>query len=126
MAKEKFTALHLAYSILADPEKKRVYDAGNSTVLLTKTTIAGKWDQYIHTVDSTHIESGRNKYQGSVEEKNDVMREIVVGKGSMTHLLNTIPFMRCEDELRMVKMVMEFMNSGKIPKIAIRKMRNTK
>lgn len=126
IAQEKFTALHKAYSVLADPDKKKLYDAGDSTVVYTKTTIAAKWDQHIQTVDSSVIQSARSKYQGSVAEQNDVLREIVIGNGSMTHLLNTIPFMRIEDESRMIEMVKEFMHSGKIVKIAIRKLRNTK
>lgn len=125
-ANEKFAALYLAYSILADPEKKKAYDAGDSNFLSTKTTIAGKWEQYIRTVEVADIESARSKYQGSVAEQNDVMREIVNGNGSMTHLFNTIPFMRFEDERRMIEMVKEFINSGKISKIAIRKMQNSK
>lgn len=94
--------------------------------MFSKTTIAAKWDQYIRTVDSAEIESARGQYQGSVAEQNDVMREIVIGKGSMTHLLNTIPFMRIEDERRIIDMIKGFMNMGKISKIAIRKLRNAK
>lgn len=126
IAKEKFTILHLAYSILADPEKKKAYDAGDSTSVSSKTTIAGKWEQYIQTIDSADIVCARSKYQGSSAEQNDVMREIVIGKGSMIHLMNTIPFMRSEDELRIVDMINGFINMGKITKIAIRKLRNTK
>lgn len=122
IAQEKFTDLHLAYSILADPEKKKVYDAGNSTALFAKTTIAGTWMQYIQTIDSNDIQIARNKYQGSIAEQNDIMREIVIGKGSMVHLMNTIPFMRSEDEMRIIEMIKVFMMKGKIPKITIRKM----
>lgn len=76
VANEKFAALHQAYSILADPEKKKAYDAGDSTILFTKTTIAGKWEQYIRTIDLNDIETARGKYRGNDEEENDVMREI--------------------------------------------------
>lgn len=72
--------MHLAYSVLADPDKKKAYDKGDSTVVLTKTTIAGKWDQYIQTIESNDIENARTKYQGSLSEQNDIIREIVVGK----------------------------------------------
>lgn len=125
-ASEKFVALHLAYSILADPEKKKAYDAGDSSVLFTKTTVAGKWEQYIQPVEVVDSERAKSKYQGSDTEQNDVMREIVNGNGSMTHLFNTIPFMRFEDEPRMIEMVKEFINMGKISKISIRKMPNSK
>lgn len=122
-ANDKFAALHLAYSVLADPEKKKLYDAGDSTILFTKTTIAGKWVQYIRTVGLADIESARSKYQGSVDEQNDIMREIVIGRGSMTHLFNTIPSMRYEDEPRMIEMIKGFVNTGEISKISIRKIK---
>lgn len=119
IAQEKFTALHLAYSVLADPEKKKMYDSGDSNALFAKTTIAAKWMQYIHTVDSADIETARSKYQGSIAEENDIIREIVIGKGSMSHLMNTIPFMRCEDETRMIERVKGFIMKGKIPNTTI-------
>lgn len=125
-ANEKFAALHLAYSILADPEKKKAYDAGDSNVIFTKTTLAGKWEQFIQTVEGADIERAKTKYQGSVAEQNDIMREIINGNGSMTHLFNTIPFMRYEDEARMIAMVKELIDTGKIPKIVIRKIQKSK
>lgn len=100
-----------------------MYDAGDSTILFTKTTIAGKWVQYIRTVGLADIESARSKYQGSVDEQNDIMREIVIGRGSMTHLFNTIPSMRYEDEPRMIEMIKGFVNTGEISKISIRKIK---
>lgn len=43
------------------------------------------------------------------------MREIVVGNGSLKHLLNNIPFMRIEDQERIVLIVEELANEKKIP-----------
>lgn len=126
MAKEKFAALQQAYSILVNPETKKIYDAGDSNILFPKTTIAAKWEQYVQIVDSADIERARAKYQGSVLEENDVMREIIIGKGSMMHLLNNIPFMRSADQPRIIAMIKDFINTGKVPKIAIRQLRNVK
>lgn len=123
VAQEKFATLQLAYSILADPERKKAYDAGDTNKLFTQTTIAGKWTQYIQTIDSASAISARTKYQGSATEQKDVMREFEIGKGSMTHLLNSIPFMRIEDETRIIAMVKDFMKKGKVSKYAIRKIR---
>lgn len=77
----------------------------------------------IHPVGSADIETAKSKYQGSAAEQIDVMREIVVGKGSMNHLINTIPFMRSADEFRIVEMIKGFILTKKIPKIVIRKLR---
>lgn len=83
----------------------------------------GKWEQHIRPVTSRDIDDARHNYQGSLNEETDVIREFVIGNGSMTHLFNTIPFMRIEDEPRITHMIKEFIGMGKIKKIPIRKMR---
>lgn len=125
-ATEKFHMLHTAYSILADPETKKIYDAGGSHSLFRKSTIAAKWKRYIRTIDSTDIDYARKNYQGSVNKKNDIFREVIIGKGSITHLFNTIPFMRYEDENRIIEIVKDGVKTGELPKILIRKMRSSK
>lgn len=122
-AKDKFQTLHQAYSILVDPEKKKLYDAGELLTLFSKTTIASRWHQYIRTIDSNDIVKARNSYQGSEAEKKDILREIVIGKGSVTHLIHNIPFMRYEDETRIIEIIKNGITSGEIPKILIRKIR---
>lgn len=115
--------MHQAYSILADPETKKLYDSGDKSVLLPKPTTTGKWERYITPLTSAAIECAREKYQGSDNEEKDILREFVIGKGSMTHLLNTIPFMRIEDEPRIIHMLNECMQSGNLQKLPIRKVR---
>lgn len=122
-AKEKFHVLHEAYSILVNPETKKLYDSGTSHTLFVKSTIAAKWDKYIRTINSTDMEHARKNYQGSDEEKKDIFREILTGKGSITHLFNVIPFMRYEDEQRIIEIIRSGIKSGDIPKVSIRKMR---
>lgn len=124
VAQEKFANLRLAYSILVDPEKKKAYDAGDTDTLFEQTSIAGNWNRYIQKIDSASVLSARTKYQGSTAEQNDVAREFEIGKGSMTHLLNTIPFMRVEDEVRIIAMVKDSMLKGNVSKFAIRKIRS--
>lgn len=122
-AKEKFHTLFQAYSILVNPETKRLYDAGASPTIFANATVTAKWEQHIRTVHSTDLSNAREKYQGSEEEKNDIFREIVVGKGSITHLFNVIPFMRYEDEQRIIEIIKNGFKSGDVPKMSIRKMR---
>lgn len=122
-AKERFNIIHHAYSILANSESKAKYDAGETDILFPKTTIAAKWEQYIKTTKTGDIECARSKYQGTSAEEADVLREFIIGKGSMTHLLNLIPFMRYEDESRMIEILKRCMENGQIQKIPIRKIR---
>lgn len=121
-AKEKFNIIHNAYSILTDASKKKLYDNG-CNVLFTKATIAAHWEKHLKPVKSDDIYCARRTYQGSILERNDIIREIVVGKGSMVYLLNHLPFMRREDENRIIEITRDLMDKGVIPKMSIRKIR---
>lgn len=121
-AKAKFNVIHNAYSILSDASKKTMYDNG-SDVFFTKATIAAKWENFLTEVNQSQIDEGRNIYQGSDTEKSDLIREFIAGNGSVTYLFNQIPFMRYEDENRVIEMLKELMENGEIPKIPIKKMR---
>lgn len=118
----KFNIIHNAYAILSDPLKKSQYDAG-SNVLFSNITIAARWENYVKPIDGGEIRAARNSYQGSRKEEEDIIREFTNGSGSLTHLLNTIPFMRVEDELRIVNMLKTLMADGKIAKITIKRLR---
>lgn len=121
-AQEKFNIIHTAYSILSDATKKKLYDDG-SCVIFTKATVAAHWENNLKPVNSSDIDSARKRYQGSIEEKNDFIREFTTSNGSMTHLLNNIPFMRIEDQMRMIKIIRDLMDNGEIATIPIRKIR---
>lgn len=118
----KFNIIHNAYAILSDPIKKSQYDAG-SNVLFSNITIAARWENYMRPIDDGEVYATRNKYQGSKKEEEDLIREFTLGNGSLTHLLNTIPFMRYEDEVRIVDLLKNFMADGKIPKTTIKRLR---
>lgn len=121
-AKEKFNIIHNAYSILSDTTKKALYDNG-SCVLFTKATIAAQWENFLKEVNNADINNARKKYQGSNAEKNDLVREFTIGRGSMTHLINNIPFMRIEDQERIMEIIKALMDTGEVPKIPIKKIR---
>ncbi|XP_055307848.1 J domain-containing protein CG6693-like [Sitodiplosis mosellana] len=121
-AKEKFNVIHNAYSILSDIAKKEMYDNG-SRVLFTKVTIAAQWENFLKPVSCEAKEEARKKYQGSLQEKTDLIREFVAGKGSLTYVLNNLPFMRSEDEMRIIEILKDLIDKGDIPKIPIKKIR---
>lgn len=82
-----------------------------------------KWDHFIKITDSSDIEIARKKYQGSLKEETDIIREAINGNCSLTHLLNVIPFMRNEDEMRITEFIKDCFVEGKIPKMTIKKLR---
>lgn len=121
-AKAKFNIIHNAYAILSDGEKKRQYDNGTD-VLFTKPTMAARWENYLKPLDSIAMKKARDSYRNSKAEKKDIAREFIIGKGSLTHLLNNIPFMRVEDENRVIEIVKTLMDNDKIPKMQIKKIK---
>ena len=121
-ANEKFNVLHQAYSILVDPTTRKAYDDGGR-IIFPSSNSSTKWDSFIKTITDSDIEKKRRQYQGSKSEEEDIIREINIGKGSITHLFNTIPFMRVEDEPRIISIIKSCMEAGKVPNMAIRKMR---
>lgn len=120
IASEKFNIIYAAYTILSDAERRKKYDEG-STVVFARATMTAQWAHYLKPVSSDGFEMARNRYQGSDEEKKDIAREYVVGNGSMTYLLNTIPFMRIEDEPRIIAMIKELIENKSVQKISIKK-----
>lgn len=121
-AKEKFHIIHNAYSILSDATKKKLYDDG-TYVFFAKATVTAHWENYLKPVNSSDIEDARKKYQGSIMETNDIIREFVAGRGSMTHVMNNIPFMRMEDESRIIEIIKHHMNEEKVEKFPIKKIK---
>lgn len=91
-------------------------------VFLTRATISAQWESYLKIVTEDDIDRARKQYQGSEGEKKDIMREVVRGNGSLTHLLNNIPFMRVDDEVRVTQIVKNLIKDGKIPNTKIKKL----
>lgn len=106
-------------------EKKKSYDEGTD-ILFTKTSIAAQWEHYLKPMVNDDIETAKQKYQGSEREESDLIREFKIGNGSMTHLMNTIPFMRSEDENRIIETIQHLMSLGKIEKNSIKKLPKSK
>lgn len=122
-AKEKFNIIHNAYSILSDATKKRLYDSG-SNVLFTRATVAAQWEYYLKPITCDDINNARKLYQGSSVEKNDLIHAFLAGNGSMTYILNNIPFMRVEDENRVIEILKDLMDKEELRKAPIKKIKN--
>lgn len=65
-------------------------------------------------VSSTDVQKARESYENSSAEESDIIREFVKGNGSMTHMLNNLPFMRVEGEMRITRIIKRMMEEGKI------------
>lgn len=67
-------------------------------------------------------ENARHLYQNSDQEEQDIIREFNRGNGSVTHLMNNIPFMRIEDVNRVIELIQQLMSLNKVPMIPIKKL----
>lgn len=114
-AKDRFYIIHQAYTILSNQESKDKYDSGCSSGSLIGLTIAAKWEQHMKTVTKNDMEEASKRNKNSAAEEEDIIRELTFGNGSMTHLLSSLPFMRAEDEGRLIVIIKTLKQEGKIP-----------
>lgn len=120
MANEKFNIVHQAYIILSDTDKRNQYDAG-SDMLFARATVSAQWERFIKPMNNNDIINAREEYQNSEQEKNDILREYKNGKGSMIHILNHLPFMRSEDQNRVIAVINDMVTAGSVEKFKIKK-----
>lgn len=106
--------------ILSDTAKRNEYDAG-SDLLFARATATAQWVHFVKPLNNNDVDNARKKYQNSNEEKYDILREYHAGNGSMTHLLNNVPFMRIEDEPRIICIINELVKMGRAKKMKIKK-----
>lgn len=88
VANEKFTVIQQAYSILSNAETKDRYDRGEKNIIFGKKSRTASWERHMKVATDDDLEQATANYKNSDKEKEDIIREIVAGNGSMTHLLN--------------------------------------
>lgn len=121
-AAEKFNIIHQAYTTLSNVESRMKYNEEGSTVLFARPTIAAEWEKYLKTISIKDMNDAFESYIGSNEEKTQILQEFVKGNGSMIHVYNNVPFVRRNDEARIIKMIQEAFAAGEIQRIAIKKL----
>lgn len=120
IAKEKFSIVHQAYLVLSNVQEKQKYDNG-SDILFAQATRSAEWEHFLKPANDNDMDNARKKYQNSSEERRDIELQFRAGNGSMTHIMNNIPFMRLEDEPRIIEIIKKLITDGKIPKQKIKK-----
>lgn len=122
MAAEKFNIIHQAYIVLSNPETRNKYNVSGSKVLFARPTIAGEWEKYLKTITVDDFNNASSSYKGSDQEKVEILKEFVNGKGSMVHILNNVPFLRPTDEQRIIKLIQEAIEAGEVARLPIKKL----
>ncbi|PVH16649.1 uncharacterized protein CXQ87_004945 [Candidozyma duobushaemuli] len=117
--KTVFPQIQFAYSILSDPAKRSRYDttgslgySGEEDVFDWKDYFASMTEKI--TIDM--IEEDRAKYQGSDEEKEDILHNFAYYEGDFLRLFEVIPHLEFDEaqESRVFDIVDEALVSGAI------------
>lgn len=122
LAAAKFNYIHQAYVILSNAESKKMYDEEGSNVLFVRTTVSAEWNGYLKITNDEDIINASAAYKGSVKERADILKEFIDGSGSLTYILNNVPFMRYEDEPRIIKLIQAAIKNQEVPNIKIKKL----
>jgi DnaJ family protein C protein 9 len=111
-AKLKFQAISVAYQILSNDETRKEYDATGELVdeddFISNSDKDGftAWEEYFKSIfgsiNFSDIDKFANKYQGSDEEKADVLKYYVSTKGDLNKMVACVMCSSKEDKPRWV------------------------
>ncbi|ORY90406.1 hypothetical protein BCR43DRAFT_480374 [Syncephalastrum racemosum] len=119
-ATEQFQLLGLAYAILSDTAKRTIYD---HTGRIDSDDDSGKdWNAYFKelwtgVVNEETIEAQKKKYQGSEEEKKDVLRYYEQCQGDMDKMLTYIECSAAADAERFSALIQEAIDANQVQKL---------
>ena len=120
-AHKAFQNLAFAYAVLSDERRRRRYDATGSTAESLDVADADfNWAdffraQYAELVTAERIEGVKTSYQGSEEERSDVLRHYARCKGSMNKLYGEVMLSNpLDDEERFKGYVDEAIEKGEV------------
>lgn len=91
-------------------------------MLFARATAATEWENNLKVVTDEDITNASDSYKGSEKEKVAVLKEFVDGKGSVINILNNVPFVRMEDEPRIIEIIQDAIKNQDVPNIKIKKL----
>lgn len=120
---EKFKLLTKLYNVLIDDGKRNLYNEKGIIDDDDECSSLGDWiklwNSIFKPITEEDIEKYERNYRYSEQEKSDIKRSYVQGKGCINHLMNSVPFLRVEDEDRLKIIVTEMIDSGDVESFPI-------
>ncbi|WVQ72011.1 hypothetical protein IAR50_001555 [Cryptococcus sp. DSM 104548] len=113
---KQFQKIGFAYAVLSDEGKKKRYDKTGRTDDKFAGAEEMGWDAYFESlykrVDRKVLDDDKKNYQGSDEEKDDIISAYNTTSGSLPDILSYIPHSTHHDEERFVTLINKLIDSG--------------
>ncbi|WVQ79710.1 hypothetical protein IAT38_001810 [Cryptococcus sp. DSM 104549] len=113
---KQFQRIGFAYAVLSEEGRKKRYDkTGRTDEKFAEVDEMG-WDAYFESlyqrVDRKMLDDDKKKYQGSEDEKDDIISAYGSTKGSLPDILSYIPHSSYTDEARFMELINGLIKSG--------------
>lgn len=121
-ATEKFKVLGKIYAILADKDKRALYDEQgiiDDDDDASGTNWLKMWQQWFKPISDEDIDNYEKVYVGSETERNDIKKAYLDGKGCINYMMDHVQFMECKNESRIIGIVKELIAAGDVPEYKI-------
>ncbi|KAK8854612.1 hypothetical protein IAR55_003351 [Kwoniella newhampshirensis] len=115
---KNFQRIGFAYAVLSDEGRKKRYDkTGRTDEKFVEVEEMG-WDAYFESlykrVDRKILDEDKKRYQGSEEEKSDIIQAYESTSGSLPDILAYIPHSASSDEPRFVTLINSLIKEGEL------------
>ncbi|WRT68609.1 uncharacterized protein IL334_005587 [Kwoniella shivajii] len=112
----RFQKVGFAYAVLSDENRKKRYDNSGRTDENFNGVEEMGWEAYFESlykrVDRKLLDEDKERYQGSEEEKNDIISAYKSTKGSLPDILSYIPHSTYNDEDRFINLINDLISSS--------------
>ncbi|WWD19249.1 hypothetical protein CI109_103707 [Kwoniella shandongensis] len=113
-----FQKIGFAYAVLSDEGRKKRYDrTGRTDDKFVEVEEMG-WEAYFESlykrVDRKILDEDKKRYQGSEEEKEDIIEAYTSTSGSLPDILSYIPHSTSSDESRFIKLINDLISSDEL------------
>ncbi|XP_063291090.1 dnaJ homolog subfamily C member 9 [Pelobates fuscus] len=115
----KFQVLGKVYAVLSDQEQRALYDEQGIVDEEAESISQDRnWEEYwrllFHKVTMEDITSYKEKYQGSEEERTEILQAYMDFEGDMDEIMNSVPCAEYSDEPRIRAIIEKAIKQKKV------------